>query len=126
MTLITYRRQLVAIAGADRFYLAPAIDELPDGDSLDGLHTDARTLLLGLDMLTDDDLEHAYRRRIVGYHETIRARPPTAADQSSLSVTPSEPVLAMTRLTRTTTDPVAELSFIARSDRFEVDYLIEP
>src|SRR4051794_26089989 len=34
MTLITYQRQLVAIAGADRFYLAPAIDELPDGDSL--------------------------------------------------------------------------------------------
>jgi len=93
---------------------------------LDGLDTNARALLLGLDMLTDDDLEHAYRRRIVGYHETIRARPPTAADQSSLSVTPTEPVLAMARLTRTTTNPVAELSFIARSDRFEVDYLIEP
>src|SRR3954453_23523195 len=34
MTLITYQRQIVAVAGADRFYLASAIDELPDGDSL--------------------------------------------------------------------------------------------
>ena len=33
-TLITYQRQIVGIAGADRFYLAPAIDELADGDSL--------------------------------------------------------------------------------------------
>ena len=34
MTLITYQRQIVAIAGADRFYLAPAIEELADGDPL--------------------------------------------------------------------------------------------
>ena len=34
MTLITYQRQIVAVAGADRFSLAPAIDELPDGDAL--------------------------------------------------------------------------------------------
>ena len=34
MTLITYQRQIVGIAGADRFYLPPAIDELADGDSL--------------------------------------------------------------------------------------------
>ena len=34
VTLITYQRQIVAIAGANRFHLAPAIGELPDGDPL--------------------------------------------------------------------------------------------
>jgi len=34
VTLITYQRQIVALAGAHRFDLAPAIDDLPDGDPL--------------------------------------------------------------------------------------------
>jgi len=34
MTLITYQHEIVAIAGADRVHLAPAIDALPDGNSL--------------------------------------------------------------------------------------------
>jgi DNA-directed RNA polymerase specialized sigma24 family protein len=34
MTVITYQHQIVAIAGIQRFYLAPAIAELPDGDPL--------------------------------------------------------------------------------------------
>jgi len=34
MTHITYQRQIVAIAGANRFHPAPAIDELPAGDAL--------------------------------------------------------------------------------------------
>ena len=34
VTLITYQRQIVAIAGTHRFHLAPAIGELPDGDPL--------------------------------------------------------------------------------------------
>src|SRR3954447_1757346 len=34
VTLITYQRQVVALAGPHRFYLAPAIDDLPDGDPL--------------------------------------------------------------------------------------------
>src|SRR4051794_41719887 len=34
VTLITYQRQLVALAGPQRFYLAPAIDDLADGDPL--------------------------------------------------------------------------------------------
>ena len=34
MTLITYQHQIVALAGAQRFHLAPAIDDLPDGDLL--------------------------------------------------------------------------------------------
>src|SRR4051794_13994841 len=34
VTLITYQRQIVAIAGAHRLHLAPAIGDLPDGDPL--------------------------------------------------------------------------------------------
>ena len=34
MTLITYRRRPVAMAGPDRFYLAPHIDQLAAGDPL--------------------------------------------------------------------------------------------
>jgi hypothetical protein len=34
MTLITYRRRAVAIAGPERFYLAPHIAQRPNGDPL--------------------------------------------------------------------------------------------
>src|SRR5215212_6140600 len=34
VTPIAYQRQIVALAGAHRFHLAPAIDDLPDGDPL--------------------------------------------------------------------------------------------
>ncbi len=34
MMLITYRRLAVAMAGPDRIYLAPHIDQCPDGDPL--------------------------------------------------------------------------------------------
>src|SRR4051812_40715192 len=34
MTLITYQDRIVAIADANRLYLAPAIDELANGDPL--------------------------------------------------------------------------------------------
>src|SRR3954464_9073890 len=34
VTLITYQRQIVAIAGPHRFSLAPPIGDLPDGDPL--------------------------------------------------------------------------------------------
>jgi len=34
MTLITYQRRAVAIAGPERFYLAPDVDRLPDGHPL--------------------------------------------------------------------------------------------
>lgn len=34
MTLITYQGRPVAMAGRERFYLAPHIDVLPDGDSV--------------------------------------------------------------------------------------------
>jgi hypothetical protein len=45
MTLVSYQDQIVAVAGADRCYLAPTIDELPDGDPprrLRSRHTAAR------------------------------------------------------------------------------------
>jgi hypothetical protein len=34
-------------------------------------------------------------------------------------------VLVITRITRATTSPIGELTLIARSDRFEIDYLID-
>jgi GntR family transcriptional regulator len=92
---------------------------------LDDLDADARQLLLSPDMLTDDELEHAYRRRVVGYHETMRARAPTAGEHAALQIAAYDPVLVMTRITRTTTSPIGQLTLIARSDRFEVDYLID-
>jgi DNA-binding GntR family transcriptional regulator len=92
---------------------------------LDGLDAPARAVLLGPDMLDDADVEQAYGRRIVGYHERISARLPTDREQTSLDVGPFEPVLVVSRTTRTTTDPISHLTFIGRSDRFEVDYLID-
>jgi IrrE N-terminal-like domain len=51
MTLITYRRRAVAMAGAKRFYLAPHIAERPNGDPLKrfvcGLVLYARDVLTG-------------------------------------------------------------------------------
>jgi DNA-binding GntR family transcriptional regulator len=73
-------------------------------------------------MLDDDELEHAYRRRVVGFHETVRARRATAGEHDSLQIAATAPVLVLTRITRTTTSPIGELTLIARSDRFEVDY----
>jgi DNA-binding GntR family transcriptional regulator len=93
---------------------------------LDGLDPDAHRLLLSPNMVTDDELEHAYNQRVVGYHETIRARSPTANEHGSLHIDPADPVLVMTRITRTTTSPIGQHTLIARSDRFEIDYLIAP
>jgi DNA-binding GntR family transcriptional regulator len=93
---------------------------------LDGLDPAARQLLLSPDMLEDDELEHVYARRVVGYHETIHARRATAGEHATLQIGVTDPVLVMTRITRTTTLPIGELTLIARSDRFEVDYLTGP
>lgn len=92
---------------------------------LDGLDAPARALLLRPDILDDDDVERAYSRRIVGYHERISARPPTRREQTSLDIGPIEAVLVVARTSRTTTNPISHLAFIGRSDRFEVDYLID-
>jgi DNA-binding GntR family transcriptional regulator len=93
---------------------------------LDDLDPDARQLLLSPDMLDNDELEHAYNRRVVGYHETVRARRAAAGEHDSLQIAATAPVLVLTRITRTTTLPIGELTLIARSDRFEVDYLTGP
>jgi DNA-binding GntR family transcriptional regulator len=117
--------------------IAESVHELRGGESgerwglglssypLDGLDAPARALLLRPDMLDDTDVERAYERRIVGYHERISARPPTAREQTRLDIGPTEPVLVVARTSRTTTNPIAQLRFIGRSDRFEVDYLID-
>jgi DNA-binding GntR family transcriptional regulator len=92
---------------------------------LDDLDPTARQLLLSPDMLDDDELEHAYERRVVGYHETVRARRATTGEHALLQIAATDPVLVMTRITRTTTSPIGELTLVARSDRFEIDYLTE-
>ena len=74
---------------------------------LDGLDAPARALLLRPDILDDDDVERAYSRRIVGYHERISARPPTRREQTSLDIGPIEPVLVVARTSRTTTNPIS-------------------
>jgi GntR family transcriptional regulator len=117
--------------------IAQSVHELRGGDSgepwglgrshypLDWLEAPARALLLRPDILADEDVEQAYGRRIVGYHERISARPPTRGEQRSLDIAPTEPVLVVARTSRTTTNPIAHIVFVARTDRFEVDYLID-
>jgi DNA-binding GntR family transcriptional regulator len=83
-------------------------------------------LLLGSGYINDDELERVTGRRIVGYHERIRARVPTDSERARLELPAGEPVLALTRTARTTTTAIARLTVAARTDRLEVDYLIEP
>jgi hypothetical protein len=49
----------------------------------------------------------------------------TAGGHASIQIGASDLVLVMTRITRTATGPIGELTLIARGDRFEVDYLTE-
>jgi DNA-binding GntR family transcriptional regulator len=88
------------------------------------LNQDTRTLLLSSGFIDDDQLERVSGRRIVGYHERIRARLPSANVRDQLDLAAGEPVLTITRTARTTTTTIAELTVTARTDRFEVDYLI--
>jgi GntR family transcriptional regulator len=93
---------------------------------LDVFSDDAQTLLLGSGYINDDELERVTGRRIVGYHERIRARLPTDSERERLELPAGEPVLALIRTARTTTTAIAQLTVAARTDRLEVDYLIEP
>jgi DNA-binding GntR family transcriptional regulator len=85
-----------------------------------------RTLLLDAGFVDDDQLERVSGRRLVGYHERINARLPTAGERDRLEIAASAPVLTLSRIARTTTTPIARLAITARTDRLEVDYLIEP
>jgi hypothetical protein len=64
--------------------------------------------------------------RLVGYYQRIAARLPTLEEADRLDLAPTEPVLTLTGTARTTTTPISRLSITARTDRLEVDYLIEP
>jgi DNA-binding GntR family transcriptional regulator len=91
---------------------------------LDG-HNDAATeLLLSHDFIDDTTLERVAQRRIIGYHETAAARPPTDDERANLDLPSLAAVLIITRVTRTTSTPLGRLWLAARPDRFEVDYLI--
>ena len=93
---------------------------------LDAFNDAARTLLLDSGFVDDDELERVSGRRLVGYHERISARLPTADESDRLDIPATAPVLTLARTARTTTTPISRLSITARPDRLEVDYLIEP
>ena len=92
---------------------------------LDGFDGEARALLLGTDFIADDELARVCGRRIVGYHERVGARLPAPAEQTRLRIDDIAAVLVMTRIARTTINPLSKLEVIARPDQFEIDYLID-
>jgi DNA-binding GntR family transcriptional regulator len=92
---------------------------------LEAFNDATRTLLLSSGFIDDDQLERVSGRRIVGHHERIRARLPTAHESERLEIAVTQPILAITRTARTTTTPIAQLTVAARTDHFEVDYLID-
>src|SRR4051812_11214272 len=93
---------------------------------VDAFNDATRTLLLDTGFVDDDRLERVSGRRLVGYHERISARLPTADERDRLQIPASAPVLTLSRTARTTTTPISRLAITARTDRLEVDYLIEP
>jgi DNA-binding GntR family transcriptional regulator len=92
---------------------------------LTALDADAHPLVLGLDFVTDDQLARASGRRIVGYHERIRARPAAASEHDTLALAVGAVVLDVHRTAHTTTTPFSTLSVAAVAHRFEVDYRID-
>lgn len=91
----------------------------------DGLSSDQVAAVLTPGEITYDDLESLYGRRIIGYHECIRARTPSIAEAEALGVTDHHPLLEVRRSSRTITSPISTFTFVGRSDRFEADYLIQ-
>jgi GntR family transcriptional regulator len=89
-------------------------------------HDAGRAILLGQREIDYDDLERAFDRRIIGYHERIRARLPTPTEQSRLHIARHAPVIEMARISRTTTIPISYFVFIGCADCFEGDYLVQP
>src|SRR4051794_23720787 len=53
---------------------------------LTAVDEDAHALLLGFDFVTDEEIARASGRRIVGYHERIRARPVAADERDALGL----------------------------------------
>ena len=93
---------------------------------VDAFNDATRALLLDAGFVDDDQLERVSGRRLVGYHERISARLPTDHESDPLEIPASAPVLTLSRTARTTTTPISRLAITARTDRLEVDYLVEP
>jgi DNA-binding GntR family transcriptional regulator len=91
----------------------------------EGLGTNATAILMTRAEINYDDIEAAYGRRVLGYHEIIRARTPTDAETRALEVSDRQPLIEVRRTSRTTSSPVSAFVFIGRADRFEADYLIQ-
>lgn len=75
--------------------------------------------------ITYEHLEMAFKRRITSYHERMLARTATASEKKKLRTPAHLPVLEVRRITHTTTTPISLFRFVARSDRFEADYLLQ-
>ena len=93
---------------------------------VDAFNDATRALLLDAGFVDDDQLERVSGRRLVGYHERISARLPTAEESDRLEIAAIAPILTLARTARTTTTPISRLAITARTDRLEVDYLVEP
>ncbi len=90
-----------------------------------GLSETGRATLLQPGEITYDHLESAVDRRIVGYRERLRARPPSELERKRLALPRVTPVLEMWRIARSTTKPVSAFRFVANPRRLEADYLID-
>lgn len=93
--------------------------------ALGGLDVASAEALLSPKEITYGDLELTFHRRIVGYRERIAARRPSREEAQLLGIATDAPVLEVHRVSRTTTTPISTFAFVARSDRFEADYLIQ-
>jgi DNA-binding GntR family transcriptional regulator len=91
----------------------------------EGLDANALAILMTPDEMNYDDIESVYGRRILGYREIIRARAPSPSETEAFAISDRHPLIEVQRTSRTTTAPVSTFTFIARSDRFEADYLIQ-
>jgi GntR family transcriptional regulator len=90
-----------------------------------GLGSDAIAILMKPGEMNYDDLEAAYGRRILGYHEIIRARSPTRAETRAFEISDRHPLIEVRRTSRTASSPVSAFTFIGRADHFQADYLIQ-
>jgi GntR family transcriptional regulator len=117
------------VVARDSYMTADASAERWGGGSsyypADGLRSDQLDAMLTPGELTYDAIESVYGRRIIGYRETIRARTPSAAEAKAFVVTSHDPLVEVRRTSRTTSTPVSTFTFVGRSDRFEVDYIIQ-
>lgn len=92
----------------------------PEGELTD----EGKAVLLREGELTYEALESAFRRRIIGFREQIKARMANDKEARALGIDPGAVVWDIRRIARTSTNkPISVFHFIGRADRFEMSYL---